>query len=34
MDALGRGYRATYIGQSLQRELLDQTNLRNGEDAT
>jgi hypothetical protein len=31
--ALGRGYRAVYIGQSVQREPLDQTDLRNGVDA-
>jgi hypothetical protein len=31
--ALGSGYKATYIGQSLQREPLDKTNLRNGVDA-
>jgi hypothetical protein len=32
--ALGRGYMAVDIGQSLQREPLDQTNLRNDGDAT
>ena len=28
------GYRAIYIGRSVYRELLDQTNLKNGIDAT
>jgi hypothetical protein len=31
--ALGRGYRAVYIGKSIHREPSDQTDLRNGIDA-
>jgi hypothetical protein len=32
--ALGRGLRSPYIAQMVQREPLDQINLRNGVDAT